>query len=130
MQAVLRGLALTIAMTVALAGSASARAGVVVSTVGSVLTESGGVATAKFKIQVENGDPADITNVRVTFGDIEIAIGDVAAGTTLVSGAQKLIFDAATLLPTKHVPVPAKIKYFVDGVETVVDGSLIFNRAE
>jgi len=115
---------------VALVGSASARAGVAVTTVGSVLTESDGVATAKFKIQVENGDQADITNVRVAIGDIEIAIGDVAAGTSVVSAAQKVLFDAATLMPTKHVPVVVKIKYFVDGVETVVAGSLIFNKAE
>lgn len=130
MQALLKGLALTVAVVVALAGSASARAGVVVTTVGSVVTESAGVATARFKIQVANGDKADITNVRVVFGEIEIAIGDAPAETTVVSGAQKLLFDSETLVQSKNIPVAAKIKYFVDGVETVVDGILIFNRAE
>lgn len=127
---IIAGLALTLALVVALAGSVSARAGVVVSAVGSALTETDGVATAKFKIQVENGDAADIANVRVSIGDIEIAVGDVAAGATAVSSAQKFLFDAATLLPTKHVPVPVTIKYVVDGVETSVAGSLILNRAE
>lgn len=125
-----RRLALAITLMVALTGSISAHAGVVVTSVGSALTEADGVATAKFKIQVENGDAADIANVRVSIGDIEIAVGDVAAGATAVSSAQKFLFDAATLLPTKHVPVPVTIKYVVDGVETSVAGSLILNRAE
>lgn len=130
-QAGLRGLWLAFAVVVALVASASAHAGVAANAVGSQLTEANGVATATFKIQVENSDQADITNARVVFaGGIEVAVGDVAAGATVVSAQQKFVFDASTLMPTKHVPVPVTLKYLAGGVETEVSAFIVLDRAE
>ncbi len=129
--AVLKGLTLVVAMVVALAGSVVAHARVDVLAVDSELTESNGLATAKFKIQVSNHEETSMTSVRAVFdGGIEVAMSDVAADATVTSGAQKFVFNAADLMATKNVPVTITVKYMTDGVEQSIAALLVLRRAE
>ena len=131
MPAVFKGLTLAIAMVGAIATSVLAHARVDVLAVDSELTESSGVATAKFKIQVSNHEEAAMTSVRAVFaGGIEVAIADVAANATVTSAAQKFTFDAADLAPTKNVPVNITLKYVADGDEQSMPALIVLRRAE
>ncbi len=131
MPAVLKGLTLAIAMTLGLASSVAARAGVDVAAVNSAITVTNDLATAKFKIQVSNHEDATITSVRVVFaGGIEVALSDVAADTSATSGGQELTFKAADLPATKNVPVAVTVKFFVNGVEQSASAVLVLRRAE
>jgi hypothetical protein len=131
MPSVLRGLALAAAMVIALAGSIAAHARVDVLAVESQLTESNGLATATFKIQISNHEEAAMTSVRAVFaGGIEVSMNDVAADATVTSGTQKFVFASADLPATKNVPVNITVKYFTDGVEQSIPALLTIRRAE
>jgi hypothetical protein len=131
MPAVLKMLALTAATVLAFTASSSARSLVEVRAVDSELTEANGLATAKFKIQVENKDEAPMVAARVVFpGGIEVVIGDVAAGATAVTGPQKFVFAAADLPATQNVPLTVTLKYTAGEAATEVSALLTFKRAE
>src|SRR5689334_11683631 len=98
------------------AAALSAHARVSVMAVGAEVTQQGSIATAKFKIQVTNEEDVAINAVRVVFdGGIEVVIGDVAAGSTVVSGGQKFVFDTTNLPPTRSFPVPVTVKFLLNG---------------
>ena len=130
MPSVLRGLALAAAMVTALVGSTSARARVDVIAVDTQLTDSNGLATATFKIQISNHEETAMTSVRAVIGDIEVSMNDVAADAVITSGAQKFVFASADLPATKNVPVNMTVKYFTNGVEQSIPALLTIRRAE
>lgn len=63
-------------------------------------------------------------------GGIEVVIGDVAAGATVVTAPQKFMFSAEDLPATKHVPVTVTLKYTSGEAAVEVSAHLILNRAE
>lgn len=131
MPSLLRGLALAVAMAAAIVTSVAAHARVDVIAVDSALTDSNGLATATFKIQIANHEEAAMTSVRAVFaGGIEVSMNDVAADATVTSGAQKFVFASADLPATKNVPVNITVKYFTDGVEQSLPAMLTIRRAE
>jgi hypothetical protein len=129
-----RLLAFSVAFLMALAvatASPSARARISVMAVDSEVTVSDSLATAKFKIQVTNQDETAMTSVHAVFaGGFEVAMSDVAAGATVTSASQKLVFNAADLVASKNVPVPVTLKYVTDGVEQSASAVLVLRRAE
>jgi hypothetical protein len=131
MPSVLRGLALAIALAAGVVGPIAAHARIDVIAVESQLTDSNGLATATFKIQISNHEETAMTSVRAVFaGDIEVSMNDVAGDATVTSGGQKLVFASADLPATKNVPVNVTVKYFTDGVEQSMPALLTIRRAE
>jgi hypothetical protein len=131
MPAALKMLAITVVAALASMAQSSAHSRVEVRAVESQLTVSGGLATAKFKIQVENQDESAMLAARIVFpGGIEVVIGDVAAGATAVTVPQKFVFAADDLPATQNVPVTVTLKYTSGDAATEMPALLIFKRAE
>ena len=129
--AVVKGFALAFAMVVAIAGSVAAHARIDVLAVDSEVTESNGLATAKFKVQVSNHEETVMTSVRIVFeGGIEVAMSDVAADATVTTGGQKFMFDITNMPPTRSFPVPVTVKFSINGVESETTAILAMKRAE
>lgn len=92
------------------------------------VVESGDFVDAKFRITVTNGESAVASNVVVAFADgAEVNVGDVAAEGSAASGVQTRAIDVSAI-PTRNVPVPVTVKFFLDGVSVELAQILTVRR--
>ena len=89
-----------------------------VNAVSTEVAVQGDTLQATFKIEVKNGDEAAVTNLFVFFeDDTYIAIGDVAAGATVVSDPTSRTIDLSTRPPSRSQTLQVTLKFTQDGAQ-------------
>ena len=97
----------------------------------SQLTVVNGVAEATFKVVIKNEETYSLAGVWLVFDDgFEVSIGDVAAESSGASDSATRTFDLSQHISSLNVPLPATLKFAVDGSNVEQPTSIVLHLQE